>query len=41
MFSGIIEEAAQVVALKKEQENLHITMSCSFTNELKIDQRSA
>jgi riboflavin synthase len=38
MFSGIIEEAAQVVALQKEQENLNITMSCSFTNELKIDQ---
>lgn len=38
MFSGIIEEAAQVVALKKDQENLNITMSCSFTNELKIDQ---
>lgn len=38
MFSGIIEEASQVVALKKDQENLHITMSCSFTNELKIDQ---
>lgn len=41
MFSGIIEEAAQVIALKKEQENLHITMSCSFTNELKIDQSVA
>ncbi|MFZ4726342.1 MAG: riboflavin synthase [Paludibacter sp.] len=41
MFSGIIEEAAQVVALKKEQENLHITMTCSFTNELKIDQSVA
>jgi len=41
MFSGIIEEAAQVVALRKEQENLHITMSCSFTNELKIDQSVA
>jgi riboflavin synthase len=41
MFSGIIEEAAQVVALVKEQENLHITMSCSFTNELKIDQSVA
>ena len=41
MFSGIIEEAAQVVALKKEQENLHITMKCSFTNELKIDQSVA
>jgi riboflavin synthase len=41
MFSGIVEEAAQVVALKKDQENLHITMSCSFTNELKIDQSVA
>lgn len=41
MFSGIIEEAAQVVGLRKEQENLHITMACSFTNELKIDQSVA
>src|ERR1035437_915756 len=41
MFSGIIEEAAQVVALKKDKENLHITMSCSFTKELKIDQSVA
>ncbi len=38
MFSGIVEEAATVVGLRKEQENLHITMTCSFTGELKIDQ---
>jgi len=38
MFSGIVEEAAKVVAIVKEQENLHITLSCSFVNELKIDQ---
>jgi len=38
MFSGIVEEAATVVRLKREQENLHITMQCSFTDELKIDQ---
>ena len=38
MFSGIVEEAAVVVALEKDQENLHITMKCSFANELKIDQ---
>ena len=38
MFSGIVEEAAPVVKLEKEQENLHITMNCSFTGELKIDQ---
>ena len=41
MFSGIVEEAATVVQLEKEQENLHITMQCSFTHELKIDQSIA
>ena len=41
MFSGIIEEAASVVALRKEKENLHITMSCSFASELTIDQSVA
>lgn len=41
MFSGIIEEAAPVVAVVKDQDNLHITMSCTFTNELKIDQSVA
>lgn len=38
MFSGIVEEAAVVTRLRKEKENLHITMKCSFTHELKIDQ---
>ena len=38
MFSGIVEEAAKVVAVEKEQDNLHITMECSFVSELKIDQ---
>jgi len=38
MFSGIVEEAATVVELEKEKDNLHITMKCSFTSELKIDQ---
>ena len=38
MFSGIVEEAAVVTRLRKENENLHITLRCSFTNELKIDQ---
>jgi riboflavin synthase len=38
MFSGIVEEAATVVRLEKEKDNLHITMKCSFTGELKIDQ---
>ncbi|MDR1403916.1 MAG: riboflavin synthase [Tannerellaceae bacterium] len=38
MFSGIVEEAAQVVAVKQDKGNIHITMKCSFANELKIDQ---
>lgn len=38
MFSGIVEEAAKVVSLEKEKENLHITMECSFVKDLKIDQ---
>lgn len=38
MFSGIIEEYAKVVALEKEQENVHLTLTCSFVGELKIDQ---
>jgi len=38
MFSGIIEEAATVVKIEKEKDNIHIMMKCSFVNELKIDQ---
>ncbi len=38
MFTGIVEEAATVVKLEKELDNLHITVKCSFTAELKIDQ---
>lgn len=38
MFSGIVEEAAKVVAVKKEGGNMHLTMECSFTDELAIDQ---
>lgn len=41
MFSGIIEEFATVVAIKKYQENIDFTLTCSFTNELKVDQSVA
>ncbi len=41
MFSGIVEEAAPVVSAVKDGGNLHITLSCSFTDELKIDQSVA
>lgn len=38
MFSGIVEEIAIVKGLRREQENLHITMTCSFVDALNIDQ---
>ncbi len=38
MFSGIVEEAAKVVAIENDKGNLHITMECSFVDELKTDQ---
>lgn len=41
MFSGIVEEMATVVAIKKYQGNIDFTFTCSFTQELKIDQSVA
>ena len=41
MFSGIIETSGEVTALRKEQNNLHITVKSSFIKELKIDQSIA
>lgn len=41
MFSGIVEKMAKVVAIEKDQENLHFTFECDFANELKIDQSVA
>ena len=41
MFSGIVEETAKVVAIEHELENVHFTLTCSFVNELKIDQSVA
>ena len=38
MFSGIVETAAEVVGLRSEAGNLHITMRCPFADELTIDQ---
>ncbi len=38
MFSGIVEEPARVVALSHDRDNLHITLACSFVDELRIDQ---
>lgn len=41
MFSGIIESTALVTNIVKEQENIHFTLRCPFTSELKIDQSVA
>lgn len=38
MFSGIVEEFGTVVAIVKEQENVHFTLTCTFADELKVDQ---
>ena len=38
MFSGIVEEAGIVIAIKKDKENVHFTLTCSFVDDLKIDQ---
>jgi riboflavin synthase len=38
MFSGIVEGLGEIIALQKEQSNLHITVKSSFTTDLKIDQ---
>lgn len=41
MFTGIIETLGTIKEISKEQENLHIKVASTFTNELKIDQSVA
>lgn len=41
MFTGIIETLGKVAKLEKEGGNLHITISSTITEELKIDQSVA
>ena len=41
MFTGIIEEVAEVVALKKQASNIHFSLKSLMTHELKIDQSIA
>ncbi len=41
MFTGIIEGMGKVVSLDPELGNLHITIDCPFTGELKVDQSIA
>jgi riboflavin synthase len=41
MFTGIIEDLGAITKLEKDGGNLHITVSTSISNELKIDQSVA
>ncbi|MGY0407694.1 MAG: riboflavin synthase [Polaribacter sp.] len=41
MFTGIIETLGVITTIKKELENIHLTVKSSITNELKIDQSVA
>lgn len=41
MFTGIIEDLGKVETIKKEDANVHFTLTCAFTNELKVDQSLA
>jgi len=41
MFTGIIETLGALVEVKKDQENLHLTIESGLTNDLKIDQSIA
>ncbi len=41
MFTGIIESLGKIEEIKSEGTNIHYTMSCSFLDELKIDQSVA
>ena len=41
MFTGIIEDLGTVTDLKREKDNLHITIKSNIGNELKVDQSVA
>jgi len=41
MFTGIIESLGKVEEILKDGDNIHFTLSCDFTSELKIDQSLA
>ena len=41
MFTGIIEQIAEVVKVESERSNVHISLKSTITSELKIDQSVA
>lgn len=41
LFTGIIENTAQIVGIKANESNLTFTLTCPFVNQLKVDQSIA
>jgi riboflavin synthase len=41
MFTGIIEETGEIASIKKEGNNLHLTIKSNLSKSLKIDQSVA
>jgi len=41
LFTGIIENTAQIVGIKANESNLTFTLTCPFVNQLKVDQSLA
>lgn len=41
MFTGIIEELGEVIGLRPDGTNVHITMRANFTDRLRVDQSIA
>lgn len=41
MFTGIIEDLGNVIAVEQDQENVHFTLQSKLTTQLKIDQSLA
>ena len=41
MFSGIVEEAARVTGVSRNGGNVDLSISCSFADELHVDQSEA
>ncbi|PWH84953.1 riboflavin synthase [Brumimicrobium oceani] len=41
MFTGIIEDLGEIKDIKREGTNIHFTLTCSFVDELQVDQSLA
>jgi riboflavin synthase len=41
LFTGIIENTAQVIEIDADQKNLTFTLTCTFAHELQVDQSVA